>query len=209
LLLAACRDGSVNPSQVTAARRTALVTHSDPGVRGEATAVFGALSAARNQVIAKYRGALERSGDASRGEQVYERECTSCHRLAERGFAVGPNLALTRNRSPQALLEAILDPNREVQPNYVNYVVTDDTGRTSTGLIGAETANSITLVREKGLQETIQKSHIEEIHSTGKSLMPDGLEEKIDVAAVADLLAFLKQVQYDIGTLPDFVPAKE
>ncbi|HTM54326.1 MAG TPA: PVC-type heme-binding CxxCH protein [Pirellulales bacterium] len=209
LLLAACRDGSVNPSQVTAARRTALVTHSDPAVRSEATAIFGALAAARNQVIANYRGALDRSGDARRGEQIYERECTSCHRLAERGFAVGPNLALTRNRSPQALLEAILDPNREVQPNFVNYVVTDDTGRTSTGLIGAETANSITLVREKGQQETIQKSHIEEIHSTGKSLMPDGLEEKIDVAAFADLLAFLKQVQYDIGTLPDFAPAKE
>ena len=110
--------------------------------------------------------------------------------------------------SVAALLEAILDPNREVQPSFVNYVVVDDSGRTVTGLILAETANSITLVRDKGVTETILKKNIGELRSTAKSLMPEGLEKTVDPQSLADLLAFLRQVQYDIGTLPDFRAAE-
>ena len=39
--------------------------------------------------------------------------------------------------------------------------------------------------------------------------MPEGLEKTVDLQGLADLLAFLKQVQYDIGTLPDFVAPKD
>ncbi len=39
--------------------------------------------------------------------------------------------------------------------------------------------------------------------------MPEGLEKTVDPQGLADLLAFLKQVQYDIGTLPGFEKAKE
>jgi putative membrane-bound dehydrogenase-like protein len=206
-LLDACDEKQVTAGQVTASTRTALVNHQDSAVREHAAKVFGQASS-RAEVIAGYQSALASPGDALRGEKVYERECMACHRLGERGFQVGPNLALIRNRTPQALLEAILDPNREVQPSYVNYVVTDDAGRTVSGLIVAETANSITLARDKGATDTLQKSNIEEITSTGKSLMPEGLERTVDPQGLADLLAFLKQVQYDIGTLPDFVEPK-
>lgn len=206
-LLDACDEKRITAGQVTAGTRTALVSHQDTAVREHAAKVFGQASS-RAEVIAGYQSALASPGDALRGEKVYERECMACHRLGERGFQVGPNLALIRNRTPQALLEAILDPNREVQPSYVNYVVTDDAGRTVSGLIVAETANSITLARDKGASDTLQKSNIEEITSTGKSLMPEGLERTVDPQGLADLLAFLKQVQYDIGTLPDFAEPK-
>lgn len=206
-LLDACDDKQITAGQVTAGTRTALVSHQDAAVREHAGRVFGQASS-RADVIAAYQSALAASGDALRGERVYERECMACHRLGERGFQVGPNLALIRNRTPQALLEAILDPNREVQPSYVNYVVTDDAGRTVSGLIVAETANSITLARDKGASDTLHKGNIEEITSTGKSLMPEGLERTVDPQGLADLLAFLKQVQYDIGTLPDFAEPK-
>ena len=83
-------------------------------------------------------------------------------------------------------------------------------GRTASGLVTGETATSVTLGRDKGESETILKQNIDEIKSTGKSLMPEGLEKTIDPQAMADLLAFLKQVQYDIGTLPDFAqPEKQ
>ncbi len=117
---------------------------------------------------------------------------------------------LIRNRTPQGLLEAVLDPNREVAPAFVSYTLVDDSGRTLTGLVTAETTASITLAREKGVTETILKANIEQMQSSGKSLMPEGLEKTIDPQSMADLLAFLKQVQYDIGTLPDFVePAQQ
>ena len=207
-LLGACDRDQITPSQITRATRTSLLNHTDPAVREHAQKLFGGANSPRNEVLARFQSALSLSGDATRGDKVFERECMACHRLGERGNQVGPNLALIRNRTPAALLEAILDPNREVQPTYVSYIVVDDSGRTLTGLILAETANSITLGRDKGVTETILKKNIEHIKSSGQSLMPEGLEKTVDPQALADLLAFLKQVQYDIGTLPGFEEAK-
>jgi putative membrane-bound dehydrogenase-like protein len=208
-LLDACQRNDIASAQVTSTTRAALLNHQDAAIRENATKLFGDSSSPRAEVIAHYQSALSLPSDAARGDKVYERECMACHRLGDRGFQVGPNLALIRNRTPAALLEAILDPNREVQPGFVNYVVADDSGRTLTGLIVGETANSITLARDKGVTETIMKKNIEQIHGTGKSLMPEGLEKTVDPQGLADLLAFLKQVQYDIGTLPDFAPPKD
>jgi putative heme-binding domain-containing protein len=133
----------------------------------------------------------------------------ACHQLGSRGYAVGPNLALVRNRTDAAMLEAILDPNREVKPSYVNYIVLDDSGRTVTGMIVADTATSITLARDKGTSETVLKQNLDQIKSTGKSLMPEGLEKNINPREMADLVAFLKQIQYDVGTLPDFADPED
>lgn len=207
-LLDACAAGDIKPAQVPRATRASLLSHSNALLRQRAEQLFGSGTSPRAEVVARYRAALTLEADATRGDQVYQRECVACHRLGERGFQVGPNLALIRNRTPEALLEAIMDPNREVQPNYVNYIVVDDSGRTLTGLLQAETAASVTLARDKGVTETIQKQNIEQLRSTGQSLMPEGLEKTLDPQGLADLLAFLRQVQYDIGTLPDFVPPK-
>jgi putative membrane-bound dehydrogenase-like protein len=207
-LLDACTTGEIQPAQVPRTSRASLLAHGDPRLRERAEQLFAASSSPRADIVARYRSALSLAGDAARGDQVYQRECMACHRLGERGFQVGPNLALIRNRTPEALLEAIMDPNREVQPNYVNYLLVDDSGRTLSGLLQAETAASVTLARDKGVTETIQKQNIDELKSSGLSLMPEGLEKTIDPQGLADLLAFLRQVQYDIGTLPDFAAPK-
>ena len=40
-------------------------------------------------------------------------------RLGERGHAVGPNLASVRHKTPDEVLTSILDPNREVSPEFL------------------------------------------------------------------------------------------
>jgi putative heme-binding domain-containing protein len=62
-------------------------------------------------------------------------------------------------------------------------------------MITAETANGITLRRADGTSETLARIDIEEMRSTGVSFMPEGLEQQIDVAAMADLLAYLKSIE--------------
>ncbi len=208
-LLDAAASDKIAVNQISGPARGTLTNHQDAAVRAKAEKLLASATGSRSQAIAQYQQALSLPADAARGDKVYQRECMICHRLADRGYQVGPNLALIRNRTPQALLEAILDPNREVQPRYVNYVVIDDGGRTMTGLVTAETANSITLARDKGVTETVLKKNIEQMQATGKSLMPEGLEKNIDPQSMADLLEFLKHVQYDIGTLPNFVEAKD
>ena len=92
-------------------------------------------------------------------------------------------------------------------------VVLDATGRTYTGMMTAQTATSVTLQREKGAADTLLRANIDEIASTGKSMMPEGLEKSITVEQMADLLSYLQQARApavgeedlptrDFGTLP-------
>ncbi|MCA9042163.1 MAG: c-type cytochrome, partial [Planctomycetaceae bacterium] len=145
----------------------------------------------RNEVIAEYQSALKLSGNIERGEKVFRKSCTSCHKLGDQGHDVGFNLATIKNRTPSEVLIHILDPNREVSPNFMNYIVVTDNGRTAIGIIAAETASSITLRRAEGKEETILRQNIGEITSSGQSLMPEGLEKDITPQQMADLITFL------------------
>jgi putative heme-binding domain-containing protein len=68
-------------------------------------------------------------------------------------------------------------------------------GRVVTGLIAEESANSVTLKRAEGASDVVPRNRIEEIASTGLSLMPEGLEKGLEPQDFADLIAFLRQLQ--------------
>jgi putative heme-binding domain-containing protein len=130
-------------------------------------------------------------GDAARGQKVFETACATCHRAGNLGKDVGPNLATIRQWSPEQVLINILDPNREVAPNFVSYTVETRDGRTLDGLIAGESAASLTLKRAEGVTETVLRRDITAISGSGLSLMPEGLETAISIEQMADLIAFL------------------
>ena len=142
-----------------------------------------------------YKPALRLPGDAKRGELVYEANCMNCHRAGQKGSDVGPDLASVRAWDAEQILLNILDPNREVSPNYVEFSVELADGETVTGVIASETASSITLRRAGGAQETISRQNIRQMSSSGISLMPEGLEAVISPQQMADLLAFMRTAQ--------------
>ena len=108
---------------------------------------------------------------------------------------MGPNLlAVITGKSTEDLLTAILDPNREVDPRYVNYLANTVDGRVLTGIITAETAGAITLRRSEGGEDTIRRSDLESLRSTGISLMPEGLEKNITKQEMADLIGFVREL---------------
>jgi putative membrane-bound dehydrogenase-like protein len=191
-LLDAVQARLVAVGDVPPGRRTLLLRHADPAVRDRAASLFGGAGlGARKEVIAKYRPALRLAGDRERGVKVFQRECSSCHRLGDQGHEVGPNLNTVQHRTAEEVLVHVLDPNLEVAPEFIEYLVVLKDGRTTTGVIAAETATGITLRRANDVQETILRQAIEEITSTGKSLMPEGLEQKLSLQDMADLLKLL------------------
>jgi putative heme-binding domain-containing protein len=212
-LLKAARQGEVAPAQFDLARRGLLLKHANPEVRAAATELFGSESAGpRSDKIAAYKPTLHLRSDASGGQQVFRRECSSCHRLGDVGSAIGPDLASSAAREPEALLVHVLDPNQYVLPNYEQYIVVDTSGRTLTGIVAAQTATSITVKREENQSDTVLRAQIAEMYSTGKSLMPEGFEQKITHQEMADLIAYLQSVKpasgampLDIGTLPGLI----
>jgi putative heme-binding domain-containing protein len=178
-------------ADVPPARKALLLRHADAAVRARAGALLGAAPRPRSEVIARYEKAFETAGDPARGRLVFGRLCANCHRLGGEGHEVGPDLETVRHHGPAQVLTNILDPNREVSPGYLEYLVTTRDGRTTSGVIAAETVTGVTLRRAGGVQETVLRQDIEEMAGTNRSLMPEGLEQSITVREMADLLAFL------------------
>ena len=197
LLLAAVKEKQIPAGEISAARRTQLLKHPDAAIRKLAARLLAdEVLGERRDVIAAYQPALAIPGDAKRGTEMFLRECTACHRFGNQGHDIGPNLSdYGRKRLPPASLMAqILDPNREVSSEFVDYVVVLNNGKTVNGMIASQTPGSITLKREKNATVTILRKDIDQLKSTGKSLMPEGLEKKINHQQMADLLQFLIQI---------------
>jgi putative membrane-bound dehydrogenase-like protein len=194
--LDAVQRKKVAATDVDPARLKLLQGSADPALRAHAARVAKLLNLGRRtDVVAAYRPALELKGDAPRGKMVFQKVCASCHRLEGVGHETGPSLATLQNRGAEAILLNVLDPNREVNPQYVNYVVETKDGRTFTGMVAAETATSVTLRRGDNQSDTILRIDIERMRSTGLSLMPEGLEQQIDRQGMADLLAYLTSLK--------------
>ena len=194
--LDAVEKGTVRPTDLDPARVQLLLKSADEAVRVRVAKLFaGAGPSKRQDVLTAYRKTLELTGDAAKGKVVFKTACSACHKLDGVGEAVGPDLASIKNRGAEAVLTNILDPNREVLPQYFTYLLATDAGVTLTGMISAETANTVTVRRSDGTSETVQRVNIELLRSTGLSAMPEGLEKDIDVRAMADLLAYLNAIK--------------
>ena len=135
------------------------------------------------------------AGHRDRGREVFAKTCATCHQAEGRGIDVGPNLATVTNRSPEDLLVHILDPNREVAPNFVNYNVATESGRVLSGIIAEESAGALVLKRAEGASDVIPREQIEAVASTGISLMPEGLENGLSLQDLADLIAFVRSIR--------------
>lgn len=195
-LLTAIGKGQISATQLDPARVQFLLTHQDVAIREQAGKVLAdAKLGRRADVVAAHRDVLELKGDVERGRAAFRKICSACHRLENVGHETAPNLATIQNRGAEAILLNVLDPNREVNPQYVNYIVVTDEGRSITGMIASETATSITLRRAEGQQDTVLRSSIDELKSTGLSIMPEGIEKQLDKQALADVIAYLLSIR--------------
>ena len=116
-----------------------------------------------------------------------------CHAMQGEGARIGPDLSGIATHSRETLLVDILDPSRQVLPDFVSYTVVTTDDETLTGLIMGESVARVTVRRPNVPDATIQRSQIKELKADGKSLMPDGLEAGMTVPDMADLLSFLRQ----------------
>jgi putative membrane-bound dehydrogenase-like protein len=195
-LLAAVESNSVKRGDLERDKKQLLMNHANAQVRARSRALFGSeVNSDRGKVVAAYQDILELDGEIARGRSVFTKKCSVCHQVGEVGHQVAPNLTSVQNKSPADLLIAILDPNREAQPNFNVYNVVTRQGRTFSGIIASESANSITLRRAEAKQDVILRSNIDELTSTGVSLMPEGLEKDLTRQELADVIRFIKSIQ--------------
>jgi putative membrane-bound dehydrogenase-like protein len=192
-LLAAVEKKQVQPAEVDAARRQRLLHQRDAALRRRAEKAFaGAVDPDRQKVVESYRSVARLKGDTARGLALFKKNCAICHKLGDVGKEVGPDLASLADKSTEALLVAILDPNRAVEARYVNYFAETKNGLTLSGVLTSETGNSITLVGPDGKEHVILRANLASLTSTGKSAMPEGIEKELKPQDLADLIALLR-----------------
>jgi putative heme-binding domain-containing protein len=193
-LLDAIQNGVVPAARLSALRQEQLVEHSNAAIRGRARTLFTEHSSdERAAVVKRYESALKLARDPKRGATLFEKHCSKCHKLDGKGFEIGPDLAPARTRPEATLLSDVLDPSRTLARGFTVYTLVTREGRVLTGLLGGESATSITLRREKGESDTILRKDVEELRASSKSLMPEGFEREVKPQDVADLIGYLRQ----------------
>ena len=206
-LLTAIEGGQIPSNQIDALRRQQLLSHANTDVQARAAKLF-ATSNDRNleAIIDQYHEVLVGDPNLSAGKELFVKHCATCHRLADTGHAVGPDLSALTDKSSHSLVTAILDPNRAVEDKYRAYSVVTTDGRQLVGLLAQETGTALNLIAADARQHAILRSDIEELVATGKSLMPDGLHRDISPPQMADIVAYVRSVAPPPKSFPGNVP---
>ncbi len=195
-LLEAIQAGGFAASDLDRQTAAALWAFPERSVAERAAEVLGSPPPAdRESLVVAYRASLPATGSVEAGRAIFRKQCVGCHRVEGEGRETGPALVAVQARGPEAMLLAILDPNREVLPAYHAHAAIDAGGRVVTGVVTAQSGGSVTLRTADGVDITLSRDDLESFTNTKRSLMPEGFEKTIDARGMADLLAYLMEAK--------------
>lgn len=193
--IALLESKAVKPEEFSASQVQALLKHKSPKVAAAAkVALASVIPPSREEVAVKFKPAIAAKGDSMKGQAQYMARCMACHRAGTNGIQVGPDLITVKTKGREALLEAILQPHKEVASQFIAYTVSTKDGQTLAGIITNDTASSMSLKMMGGVEKTLQRSEIKGSSSSGQSLMPEGLESGMSVEDMADLLSYIESL---------------
>lgn len=134
---------------------------------------------------------IEKTGDVASGKAVFKKTCAKCHTHSGEGTKIGPDLTGMAVHPKHELIIHILDPSRSVEGNFRIYTVQTDDGKVFNGLLASESKTAIELIDVEAKKHTILRENIDELISSKKSLMPEGVEKLHTPTEIRDLLEFL------------------
>jgi putative heme-binding domain-containing protein len=172
-----------------------LLGSRDEKIAAAAREVFGQDTYSnRGDILAEYKTALSLIGNVERGAVAFKENCQNCHNLNTDQVPVGPDLRSLTDRSSAALLTAILDPSRSIEPRYLSYNIELRTGEILDGVVVREDSNSITVANADGTRRAVLRDAIDAIERSNVSIMPVGFETKMKPQDMADVIAFVNQL---------------
>jgi putative heme-binding domain-containing protein len=193
-LLNALQTGSISPRDLTPIQKNFLRSCSIPEIRMRAIQLLGPVPFSRPEVIARFKPALTLRGVSDRGRQVFSQRCVGCHpsMVSIKGTGLGPDLLETIAFSKDKLLSKIIEPDRNIRPDYLTQIL--ESNGNEKNLVGIVSgANQWTLaLSQVGSSKLIwPQLNVASINPQSWSLMPDGLEQGLSVQDMADLIEYL------------------
>lgn len=150
--------------------------------------------------IAAWQKVLEAApGDAVAGERIFFHPsgpaCYRCHMIEGRGRSIGPDLTMIgHSRSPQHILESILDPSREIAPLYTLWSIKTKLHQQIDAMLLRRDGQSMEVyVDSTGIETKVPENTIIDRRIRKESLMPTGLVQALTDQELRDLVAFLSQ----------------
>ena len=140
-------------------------------------------------------------GDPAAGRRTFfhtnSAGCFKCHSVGGRGGQVGPDLTvIARTMDRQKLAESILEPSKEISPQFTTWAIETKAGKVLTGtLLGEEVNGDLRLGGNTGKVFFVPFNDIETRTPLKTSIMPEKLHELMTPSEFRDLIAYLETLK--------------
>ncbi|MEW6305504.1 MAG: c-type cytochrome [Verrucomicrobiota bacterium] len=187
------------PADVRFAAATELHAARWPDVKAAAKELFPQPQGANAQALPPVPELLKMSGDAARGEKVFERPevaCSNCHQVNGKGKDFGPALSeIGTKLGKDALYEAILDPSAGISFGFEAHEIRLKSGDDLVGIIVSETADELVVKDATAIATRVKKSDIRQREQLKTSIMPAGLTAAMSTQELVDLVEYLASLK--------------
>ncbi|MDF1863020.1 MAG: DUF1080 domain-containing protein [Verrucomicrobiales bacterium] len=135
-----------------------------------------------------------RKADFEKGRSLFHAtSCGACHRLDGLGGDIGPDLTTIPNKfDTNYVLEAIINPSKDISDQYSMFEVTLKDGTVTTGLY-VENGDRVSIYPPDHTADPteVSKSDVKGVKQLPISQMPPGLINMINPEELRDLMAYL------------------
>jgi putative heme-binding domain-containing protein len=176
-----------------------LVSKTNPN-RVESATESAKLDPALLEKLARLAPVLDDpAADPQAGELIFrssKAQCQSCHRLGGNGGDLGPDLSrIGDQRKGSELLEALIAPSARIAKGFGSLTLALRDGRIVEGILARQDDRTLELKIPNAPNLSIPRAEVEMLLPSDRSLMPEGLEERLTRSELRDLLAYLKRLR--------------
>jgi putative heme-binding domain-containing protein len=148
-----------------------------------------------DELVPVVEGGLRGRREFDRGRQLYGVLCAPCHRFANEGGSLGPELTGVVGRfNVRDLLESIIEPSKVISDQYQAINIRLKNGDMVSGRIANLSAANVQVVEDMfdpGRMTNVRRADIESMAPSTVSMMPEGLLHSLKAEEIQDLVAFL------------------
>lgn len=157
--------------------------------------IEGATTAEMQAQMERYTATLAGAGDPYMGKKLYVQMCGKCHTLHAQGGKIGPDLTTYKRDDIRQMLIHIVNPSAEIREGFETQVAVLNDGRVVTGFLVEQDPQSISLRSPDGQTVSLERSEIDELIKSRKSLMPEGQLKDLTEEQLRSLFAYLRSSQ--------------
>jgi putative heme-binding domain-containing protein len=126
---------------------------------------------------------------------IQQNGCLSCHRVAEAGSFVGPDLdGVGAHRTPEQLQASLESPKKEVLPENRSVRLVTRDGKTVTGRLLNQDGFSVQLIDSSGQLKSFARSGLREFTIVTTNPMPSNAD-KLSAQELKDLVRYLSSLK--------------